>query len=68
MQEQTITASDALSLKQSTFKALHVVVPEEAHHQARRAAVDSRMSFKKYMARLMLSAQPFARENSNESR
>ena len=39
-------------------RALHVLVPEEAHLHARRAALDSRLSFKAFMARLLLAAKP----------
>ncbi len=39
---------------------LHVVVPVSAHRQARIAAVKSGMSFKLYIARLLLSAEPIS--------
>ncbi len=39
-------------------RALHVLVPEDAHCQARIAAVASRMTFKAFMARLMSEAKP----------
>ena len=39
-------------------KALHVLVPEAAHMQARMAAIASRLPFRTFMAHLMMSATP----------
>lgn len=43
---------------------MHVLVPEHAHVQARKAALDSRMPFKVYMGHLMSAAQPISIEPS----
>jgi hypothetical protein len=40
------------------LRAIHVLVPEDAHLQARRAALESRMPFRIYMGHLMSAAQP----------
>lgn len=40
------------------FSHLHVVVPVEAHRQARIAAVQSGMPFKLYLAQLLMTAGP----------
>ena len=45
-------------------RALHVLVPEEAHLHARRAALDSRLSFKAFMARLLLAAKPIPADDT----
>lgn len=39
-------------------RAVHLLVPEEAHRRAKLAAVSSGIPFKEFMARLMLAAQP----------
>jgi hypothetical protein len=41
-------------------RAVHVVVPEEAYHNAKLAAVASRLPFKVFMAQLMLGARAIA--------
>lgn len=43
-------------------RALHVEVPDEAYRAAKHAALNSDLSFKAYMARLMLSAKPMVNE------
>ena len=47
-----------LQSSERKHKALHVLVPEAAHMQARMAAIASRVPFKVFMAHLMLSATP----------
>jgi len=46
------------SIPKPKERALHVLVPEEAHLRARMAAVISRVPFKHFMAQLMMSAMP----------
>ena len=46
------------SIPKPKERALHVLVPEEAHLRARMAAVMSRLPFKHFMAHLMMSATP----------
>ena len=46
------------SIPKPKERALHVLVPEETHLRARMAAVISRVSFKHFMAHLMMSAVP----------
>jgi hypothetical protein len=48
-------------------RSLHVRVPEQAHYQARVAALASRMPFKVFMARLMLGAEPILQGNCAET-
>ena len=51
-------APDREAVAYDRFRALHVMVPEEAIWQARAAAVASRLPLKTFMARLMLTAKP----------
>jgi len=48
--------SAALRPTRQAERAVHVLVPDEAYHHAKLAAVASRLPFKVFMARLMLAA------------
>lgn len=52
------TASDQQPRKQS-LKTLHVTVPYNAWEKARLASLRSRLPFKDYIARLLLTAEPW---------
>ena len=49
--------STALRPTRPPERAVHVLVPDEAYHPATLAAVASRLPFKMFMARLMLTAR-----------
>jgi hypothetical protein len=67
---QSIPSNPTTELQENPapkHRSLHVIVPNAAHKQAKKAAIDSDMSFQEYITRLLLSAKPFSKTTACSS-